>query len=309
MTESAIQLSICIVGIDAFDYLQKCLDSIYASTLIVNYEIIYIDNHSSAGGLVEIREKYPNIIIIENDHNSGFAKANNQGIRISRGEYILLINPDTIVDETAIQLMINFLSEHPETALVGPKVLNADGSFQSHSKRGEARPWEVICYFLGLSRLFPRSPIFSGYLQGHLDENQIHHVPAISGSCMLIRKGVIDQIGLLDEAFFAYQEDTDYCVRARKAGWKVTYYPSAQVLHFGGKGGANAQPYKTILEWHRSYFLYYQKHLAKDYLFLVNWLFYLLMGIKLVLSFVINLFRKEKRAGPKRGLPDTTYQG
>jgi GT2 family glycosyltransferase len=301
MVNSSVDLSICIVGIDAFDYLKKCLASIYASQINAKFEIIYIDNNSTENGLEEIEENYPEVIILRNRENFGFARANNQGIRIARGKYILLLNPDTVVEEDSIQKMIDYLCDHPATAIVGPKVLNSDGSFQPHCKRGEARPWEVFCYFSRLSRLFPRSAFFSGYLQGHLDENLTHDVPSISGCCMLIRKEAIDQIGLLDETFFAYQEDTDYCVRARKSGWKVTYYPKAHILHYGGKGGANAQPYKTIYEWHRSYFIYYRKHLARDYFFLINFLFYLMMGTKLIVAFVINFFRKEKHAGPKRG--------
>ncbi|GAP13949.1 predicted glycosyltransferases [Longilinea arvoryzae] len=301
MTNSEIELSICIVGINAFDYLQKCLESIIASKIDVNYEIIYIDNHSTENGIDPIRTQFPMLIIIQNPQNKGFARANNQGIRIAKGKYILLLNPDTIVEENAIPRMIDYLRQNPDTGIVGPKVLNSDGSFQPHCKRGEARPWEVICYFSRLSSLFPHNPFFSGYLQGHLDENQTHHVPSISGCCMLIRREALDQIGLLDEVFFAYQEDTDYCVRARKAGWNVTYFPSAQIVHFGGKGGANAQPLKAIFEWHRSYYYYYRKNLSQDYFILVNWFFYCLMLLKLIFSLIINSFRKEKYAGPKRG--------
>lgn len=301
MTSSNLELSICIVGINAFDYLQKCLESISSSKIDVQYEIIYVDNHSSEEGIDQIQGQFPGLVIIRNTQNDGFARANNQGIRIAKGRFILLLNPDTIVDKNAIQNMLDYLRQNPETGIVGPKVLNSDGTFQPHCKRGEARPWEVICYFSRLSRLFPRNPFFSGYLQGHLDENLTHSVPSISGCCMLIRKEVIDQIGLLDERFFAYQEDTDYCVRARKAGWNVTYYPSAQIVHFGGKGGAGVQPYKTTYEWHRSYFLYYKKHLARDYFFLINWIFYFLMFLKLITAFIVNFLRKEKFVGPKRG--------
>lgn len=300
MTINDIELSICIVGINAFDYLTKCLNSISSSEINVKYEIIYVDNHSSKSGLAQIEAQFPGLVIIRNDQNNGFARANNQGIKIAKGQLILLLNPDTIVDKNALQRMIDYLRQNPDTGIIGPKVLNSDLSFQSQCKRGEARPWEVICYFSRLSRLFPHNPFFSGYLQGHLDENLTHHVPSISGCCMLVRKEVIDQIGLLDERFFAYQEDTDYCMRARKAGWKVTYYPSAQIVHFGGKGGASVQPYKTIFEWHRSYYLYFTKHLARDYFFLFNWLFYILMFIKLIAGFVINFFRNEKHVGPKR---------
>lgn len=295
------ELSICIVGVDAKSYLRDCLASILNSKINENYEIIYVDNNSHDGSIEMIKEEFESVKYIRNSQNLGFAKANNQAIQNIKSQFILLLNPDTIVFEESIQTLVDYLKSQMETGIVGPKILNSDRSFQSHCKRGEARPWEVLCYFSGLSKIFPHHSLFSGYLQGHLDENEINNVPSISGSCMLIRKEVIDQIGLLDEAFFAYQEDTDYCLRARKAGWKVTYLPTSEIIHYGGKGGAKAQPFKTIYEWHRSYFIYYRKNLSQEYCFPVNWLFYSMMAGKLVLSLTINLFRTEKFVGPKRG--------
>ena len=300
MKPSTIELSICILGLNAGEYLQNCLASIFSSQIDIRFEVIYTDNHSSDRSLELTRKDYPGVILLENKENLGFARGYNPAIREAHGKFILLLNPDTIVEDRSIQTLVDYLVDHPETGIVGPKVLNSDGTFQAQCKRGEARPWEVICYFTGLSRLFPHDARFSGYLQSHLDENETHDVPAISGSCMLIRKDVIDQIGVLDEAYFAYQEDTDYCVRARKGGWKVTYLPASQITHIGGKGGAKSQPYKAIYEWHRSYLIYYRKHLARDYFFLFNWLYYAAMGVKLLISLTLNLFRREKHPGPKR---------
>ncbi|MEN6481590.1 MAG: glycosyltransferase family 2 protein [Anaerolineaceae bacterium] len=295
------ELTICIVGINVEKYLRDCISSIHASGLTIPYEIIYVDNQSTDGTKSMLEREFPEVKTIWNAQNLGFAKANNQAILLSQSQYILLLNPDTSVSQNSIGGLIGFLSNHARTGIIGPKILNSDGSFQPHCKRGEARPWEVFCYFLGLSKLFPTSRLFSGYLQGFLDEDETNNVPAISGACMLIRKEVIEQIGPLDEHFFAYQEDTDFCVRARNAGWEVTYLPTSIITHFGGKGGANVQPLKSIFEWHHSYFLYYRKHLAKDYFFLLNWIVYLLMLVKFILSLIINVFRKEKHAGPKRG--------
>jgi len=294
-------LSICIVAINAKEMLRGCLQSIRENGYTGSYRIIYIDNGSTDGTRQMLETDFPEVKTVWNPENLGFAKANNQGIRMTQSRQVLLLNPDTLAAPGSIQLLTEYLDNHPGTGIVGPKVLNSDGSFQAHCKRGEARPWEVFCYFSGLSRLFPRSRNFSGYLQGFLDENETHDVPAISGSCMLIRREVINQIGALDEQFFAYQEDTDYCVSACKAGWKVTYYPEAKITHFGGKGGADAQPFRQIFVWHQSYFRYYRKQLADEYFFLINWGFYLMMGLKLVFSLFVNLFRKNKHAGPTRG--------
>jgi GT2 family glycosyltransferase len=133
-----------------------------------------------------------------------------------------------------------------------------------------------------------------------MDEDKTHEVAGVSGSCMLIRREVINQIGYLDERFFAYQEDADYCFRTRKAGWKIYYVPRSQIIHFGGQGGSRVQPYRSIYHWHRSYWLYYQKNLAADYFILFNWFYYLAMGVKLTVSLLLNLIRRDKRAGRQK---------
>lgn len=295
------ELSICILTLNAQPYLLNCLESIKTHAGSLNYEIIVADNGSIDNTVDTLKEKYPEIALIKYKENLGFAKPNNEAMRLARSEkYILLLNPDTIVYESSLQNLVDFAEQHPQAGVIGPKVLNDDGTFQKHCKRGEARPWETFAYFLGLSKLFPKVKFFSGYLQTHLDENQTHEVPAISGCCMLIRRETLNEIGNLDEDFFAYQEDTEYCVRARKAGWKVYYTPVAQITHLGGRGGSRAQPYKAIYKWHHSYYIYYNKHLAKDYFFLFNWFYYVVMFLKLCFSLLINVFRQEKHAGPNR---------
>ena len=134
----------------------------------------------------------------------------------------------------------------------------------------------------------------------YMDEDAIHPVAGVAGSCMLIRRDLVEQIGYLDELFFAYQEDADYCYRAREVGWQVYYYPVSQIIHYGGRGGSRVHPYRSILEWHKSYWLYYRKNLAKDYFFLFNWMFYLAMILKLSVSLLVNALRREKYAGPHR---------
>ena len=184
-------------------------------------------------------------------------------------------------------------SQH-EVGICGPKVLNTDGTLQKPCRRGESRPWAVFTYFLGLSSLFPKSKFFGEYLMNYMDEDETHEVAGVSGSCMLIRREVIDQIGYLDERFFAYQEDADYCFRTREAGWEIYYMPEAQIIHYGGQGGSRVQPFRSIYAWHHSYYLYYRKNLAKDYFFLFNWVYYFIMLVKLALALLLNLFRKDE---------------
>jgi GT2 family glycosyltransferase len=301
MPAKPITLSICLVGINARDYLKACLECIRASHFKEAPQVIYVDNGSTDDSLAMLSAEFPEVQQIRNDHNTGYTFPNNQAIRQSQGEYVLLLNADTVFPPETLPGLLEFMQTHPEVGVCGPKLLNRDGSFQLHCKRGEARPLEVIAYFSGLSRMFPQNPVLGGYLQTHLDENVTQPVPAISGACMLIRRKVIDVIGGLDEDYFAYQEDTDFCVRARKAGWKVFYVPTVQMTHFGGQSGSRVQPFHAIYTWHRSYFIYYRKHLARDYFFLFNWFYYGLMAGKLLLALLTNLVRKERFPGPRRG--------
>ena len=319
-----LDLSICIATLNASDYLRNCLRSICEQSSHLNWvgatpaapeqpfespdtgnprldlELIIVDNGSSDDTIAMLNREFPAVRLIQNDRNMGFARPINQALRASQGNYMLALNPDTIILPGAINEVVQYLEAHPDVGICGPKVLNRNGTLQKACRRGVSRPWAAFSYFSGLSSLFPHSKFFGGYLLNYLDEDEVHEVDGISGSCMLIRRQVVQQIGYLDERFFAYQEDADYCFQAKKAGWKIIYLPTAQIIHFGGQGGSRVQPYRSIYEWHRSYYLYYRKNLARDYLFLFNWLYYFLMGVKLVISLIANALRSDKFAGPRR---------
>lgn len=289
----------CIVTYQARDLLRDCLQSLYQNTHI-RFEVIVVDNASGDGVVEMLQQEYPQIRLIENQENAGYTRPMNQALRLGRGRYLLQLNPDTLVMPQAIDRLVEFMDQRQDVGICGPKVLNRDLTLQKPCRRGEPRPWAVLTYFLGLSALFPRSPLFSQYLLTYLDEDEIHAVDGVAGSCMLARRAVIDQIGFLDERYFAYQEDADFCFRARQRGWKVYYMPQAQIIHYGSLGGSRVQPYRSIYEWHRSYFLYYRLHLAKDYFFLFNWFYYLAMGIKLLWALGVNFVRSDKFAGSRK---------
>ena len=300
IANSGIELSVCIVAYQAKDYLRACLDSLLENTHQTSFEVIVVNNGSSDGTHEMLATSFSQVILIENEKNLGYTRPMNQALRGSHGKFLLQLNPDTIVLPSALDLLVNFMQEHASVGICGPKVLNQNGTLQGPCKRGEARPWAVISYYLGLSRLFPKSKLFGGYLLNYLDEDATNPVAGVSGSCMIIRREVVNQINYLDENYFAFQEDADFCFRSRQAGWEVYYYPEAKIIHYGGQGGSRVEPYRSILEWHRSYFLFYRKHLAKDYFFLFNWIYYLVMIVKLGLTLLVNLFLKEKSVGPKR---------
>ena len=300
MTQSNLDLSICIVTYRARDYLEECLRSIYTLTHQTHFEIIIVDNGSQDGTVEMVQGAFPEVRLILNEANLGFSYPINQAMRAAHGDAILLLNPDTLIFPQAIDNLFSYLKDHPAVGILGPKVLNPDGSLQTPCRRSEARPWDVISYFLGLAARFPKDKRFSGYTLSYMDEDETHEVQGVSGSCMLIRYDLISQIGYFDEGFFAYQEDADYCLRARKAGWKVVYYPEAKVTHFGGQGGSRVQPYRSIWAWHKSYYLYYRKHFARDYLFLFNWLYYFAMLVKFLFSVCKNFLSKTAFGGSRK---------
>ncbi|HHX07906.1 MAG TPA: glycosyltransferase family 2 protein [Chloroflexi bacterium] len=288
------ELSICILTLDARDFLRDSLNSIYQYPPKGDYEIIVADNGSRDGTVEMLQVEFPDVQLILNQSNLGFTKPSNQMLRLAQGEFLLLLNPDTLLIENCFDPQLEYLRAHPEVGISIPKVLNADGSFQKQSRRGEARPLEVIGYFFKLGKLFPKSKKLNGYLQSWLPEDEIAEVKAVSGSCMFIRRQTWQEVGDFDERFFAYQEDSDYCLRARQLGWKIMYVPLSRILHYAGKGGSKAQPWQSIYQWHRSYFLYYRKHFSKDNFFLFNWVYYLLMLGKLGFALLQNLLKPKK---------------
>jgi GT2 family glycosyltransferase len=281
------ELSICIVSYPTRDLLRDCMVSIREQPPQIPYEIIIVDNHSADGSPEMLAEEFPEVMVIQNSENRGYTAPMNQALQAAgASQYLIQLNPDTVILPGAFDCLASFMEGHPEVGIATPKVLNRDGSLQRQCRRSAARPWDTFSYSLGLWRLGPHTRLWNGYLMGQFGEDETHPVEAVSGSCMLIRRAVIDQIGYLDEKFFAYQEDTDFCFRAREAGWKVYYVPQARVTHYGGQGGSQLHLTQSVVAWHSSYLRYYRKHLARDYFFGFNALFYALIWVKLQLALV-----------------------
>ena len=294
-------LSFCIVSYQTCDLLRECLNSLLASSHEMSFEVIVVDNHSADGTIEMLRTEFPDVKLIEEESNLGYTRPMNRALRAARAKkYLIQLNPDTIILPETFTSLAQFMDANPKVGICTPKILSRDGSLQKQCRRSAARPWDAFAYFFRLARLFPHSRRFNGYLMGYLGEDEISPVEAVSGSCMFIRKEVISQIGYLDEKFFAYQEDSDFCFRARQAGWQIYYVPLGKVIHYGGLGGSQRELRRSIIEWHRSYYYYYRKNLARDYFFVFNWLFYLLMLLKLGLSLLsINLTQRNYVGSPK----------
>lgn len=284
-----MDISFCIVNLNAKRYLVRCLNSIKKSTISKSYEIIIVDNNSFDGTARFIKINYPKVRLIIYPRNEGYTKAMNDALMNSLGKYKVVLNPDTELMPGAVDILLNQMILDRNIGIVGPKVINTDGSFQRSCRRGIARPGAVFSYFLGLSSLFPNNNKFTGYHLNHLNKNEINEVSGVSGSCMIIKRSVIDKIGYFDERFFAYQEDSDYCLRAINNGWKIYYNPSSIVKHHGGVGGAHSVPLKAIFEWHRSYVRYYYKHFSNDYSAPFNIFYSFVMISKLIITTIISL--------------------
>jgi GT2 family glycosyltransferase len=293
-------ISFCIVTYKVRDLLKDCLNSLYQNPPVSSFEVIVVDNHSEDGTRELVQKEFPLVRWVENQGNEGYTRPMNKALQMACGQYLVQLNPDTLIFSGTFDTLVDFMQATPQAGIVTPKVLNRDSSLQKQCRRSAARPWDTFTYFSGLAKRYPKNPRYAGYLMTYLDEGEINEVEAVSGSCMFIRRDVIEQIGFLDELFFAYQEDADFCFRARAAGWKIYYVPQSQIIHYGGQGGSKVEVYRSIYQWHRSYYLYYRKHLAKDYFFLFNGLLYFLMAGKLALALLSTMLRKEKYAGTKK---------
>jgi len=230
-----IDLSIIIVNYNVKEFIQNLLESIKSASKGLKTEVIIVDNASDDGSIDLIRHKYPEVTLIENSRNLGFSRANNLGLKIARGKYLLLLNPDTLVKEDTFEKMILFFESTPDAGMAGCKLLNTDGTLQLACRRGFPGPWASFTKVTGLSTLFPRSPLFARYNLTFLDENQTYAVDAISGAFMMIRREVYDKTGGLDETFFMYGEDLDLCYRVNKAGFKVYYVHTTEIIHYKGE--------------------------------------------------------------------------
>jgi hypothetical protein len=278
-------LSIIIVSYNVRAFLEQCLVSIHKAVQDISNEIFIVDNASTDASPDLVEHKFPAVKVIRNKRNLGFAKANNQAIVKSSGEYICLINPDTIVQEDTLSKLLKFFADNSDAGAIGCKILNPDGSLQLACRRSFPTPWVAFTKIVGLARLFPKSKWFGKYNLTHLDPDRIAKVDAISGSFMLIPKEILDRIGLLDESFFMYGEDLDLCYRIRKDGWSIYYVPTTQIIHFKGESSKKS-PFEQRRLFYEAMHLFVQKHFSKGEALLPSWILITAIWMRAVLSFL-----------------------
>jgi len=285
------RVSIVIVNWKTPQLLAGCLDSILADSRQHEFEIWVVDNASGDHSVEMLQRSYGQVRVIANQSNVGFSRACNQVIPQTNGAYVLLLNPDTVVGKDGVSTLADYLEAHPDCGAVGPKVLNPDGSLQLACRRSFPSPAASFYRLTYLSKLFPRHPEFAKYNLTYSDPDVLLEVDALSGSCMMVRKEVIDKIGLLDEDIFMFGEDIDWCWRVKEAGWKVVYLPQAVVHHYHGASSRLRRVGATI-NLHKGMEVFYRKHLAEKHWAVFNWLVYTTIWTRAAVFIVFGLIQQ-----------------
>lgn len=268
--EKTVDLSVIILNYNTVDLTRICLQTVFANKLATyKMEVIVCDNASSDGSLEMVKKEFPQVILIDNKKNLGFAAGNNPGIKKAKGRYVLLLNSDTEVPPKTFSSMIRFMDEHPHAGASTCKLLLTDGSMDPACHRGFPTPWVAFTYLSKLETLFPQTRTFGEYHQLYKNVATVHEVDCISGAFFMVRKEVITEVGVMDEDYFMYGEDIDWAYRIRKAGWTIMYNPFVTILHKKKQSGrANILKKRRVtteIYFHKYNWLFYKKHFAKKY--------------------------------------------
>lgn len=286
-----MDLSIIIVNYNVRYFLEQALLAVRKATPGLQAEIFVVDNASSDGSVEMVRQFFPEVRLIASQENLGFSKGNNLAIRRSAGKYVLLLNPDTVVEEDTFKKCFEFMEAHPDAGALGVKMIDGSGRFLPESKRGFPSPLVAFFNIFGLARLFPRSPVFNYYHLGFLDKNQTHEVDILSGAFMWIRREALTKAGLLDETFFMYGEDIDLSYRIQQAGYKNYYLATTKIIHYKGestkKGSLN-----YVRTFYQAMIIFARKHLSGPQAGLLIFLIRIGIYLKAMLTVLTNLLKR-----------------
>ena len=289
MEKEANRISVIIVNYNVEYFLEQCLNSVYDALKNVQGEVFVVDNNSIDGSVDMVRRQFPQANLIANKDNVGFSKANNQAMRISNGDYVLLLNPDTVVEEDTFQKCIDFMDKNPEGGGLGVRMIDGKGQFLPESKRGLPTPSVAFYKIFGFSRIFPKSKTFGKYHLGYLNEFETNEVEILSGAFMLMRKDALVKVGLLDEAFFMYGEDIDLSYRIIRGGYKNYYFPDTQIIHYKGESTKKSS-INYVFVFYRAMVIFAEKHFsqknAKLFSFFINLAIYFRAGLALLNRFI-----------------------
>lgn len=256
-----MQLSVVIVNYNVRYFLEQALLSVFASGKDIDMEVFVVDNNSQDSSVEMVREKFPRVKLIVNRDNPGFSKANNQAIALAEGKYVLILNPDTVLEENTLGECIRFMENHADCGAIGVRMIDGAGNYLEESKRGLPTPWVSFCKITGLNALFPESGFFNRYYMGHLSDTEVQEVEILSGAFMFMRKEVLDKIGYFDEAFFMYGEDVDLSYRVMLGGYKNYYLPTTRIIHYKGESTKKSS-INYVRSFHNAMIIFSNKHFA-----------------------------------------------
>lgn len=290
-----MELSVIIVSFNVRNFLKQCLLSVKKASENIDCEIFVVDNNSADDSCIMVEQEFPEIILLKNKVNSGFSAANNQAIKLAKGRFILLLNPDTLIENDTLIKCINFMNGHPDAGAMGVRMINGEGRFLPESKRALPTPKTAFFKIFGLSFLFPKSRLFNRYYLSHIDSLETSMAEIISGAFMLIRWEALGKTGFLDEDFFMYGEDIDLSYRLTKAGYNNYYFPETQIIHFKGKS-TSRDNFTDILHFYKAMRIYVRKRSEEgkfnSWHFLIIPVIYFREGLALLNRFFRITFRR-----------------
>ncbi len=286
-----MKLSIVIVNYNVRHFLDQCLTSVRRAVAGIEADVWVVDNNSVDGSVQMLKEKFPEVKLIANKDNVGFSRANNQAIRESEGEYVLLLNPDTVVEDDTFSKIIDFMDDHPEAGGLGVKMIDGKGNFLPESKRGLPTPRVAFYKIFGLSGFFPKSKTFGKYHLGYLDKDKTHEVEILSGAFMFMRREALDKTGLLDEEFFMYGEDIDLSYRIIKAGYKNYYFPETRIIHYKGESTKKSSV-NYVFVFYRAMVIFARKHFSQKNARLFSFLINMAIWLRASLAILNRFFKR-----------------
>ena len=291
MSESTqkYDLSVVIVNYNVVFFLEQCLNSVFAASKNLNVQIFVVDNNSVDGSINMLKENFSSVVLIENKENVGFSKANNQAIKRANSPYVLLLNPDTVIEEDTFDKCIDFMNSNTDCGGLGLRMLDGKGNFLPESKRGFPSPSVAFYKIFGLSYLFPKSQKFGWYHLGFLSEFEVNEVDVLSGAFMLLRTETLEKVGLLDEQFFMYGEDIDLSYRIKLGGYKNYYFPETKIIHYKGESTKKSSV-NYVFVFYKAMILFAKKHFSNKnanlFSFAINLAIYMRASLSLINRFV-----------------------
>ena len=266
--QELFDVSVIIVNWNAGEYLQKTIETLFKFNNDISYETIIIDNSSNKDEesylYLDQALKYNNVTVVKSEENLGFAKANNLGMKLAKGRNFFILNPDVLFEDNCLKILSDYLDNNSDVGMVGPKVLAPDRSFRQECMRGKPYPKDTLFHIIGLAKKFPNNEYFNGYALWHLDHDVIQDCWALAGCSMMVKRELFEKIGGIDERYFMYEEETDWGIECKNAGYKVVYNPNSIVVHYKGVSTKKVQ-IKAIWIFTQSMMKFFKKHFWNDY--------------------------------------------